>query len=127
MHITVLRQLIRETLLIESSAARRAYTRSITGDRNTKMEIWQLADSLITTPPSAHFTMTSIQKVGINPGSRYNTPLALYAYPVTDHTVDQLMGVFQTDVEAHAEAGASPVHRGRQDALPCFLPLQGRS
>ena len=72
------------------------------------MEIWQLADSLITTPPSAHFTMTSIQKVGINPGSRYNTPLALYAYPVTDHTVDQLMGVFQSDVEAHAEAGASP-------------------
>jgi hypothetical protein len=69
------------------------------------MEIWQLADSLITTPPSAHFTMTSIQKVGINPGSRYNTPLALYAYPVTDHTVDQLMGVFEPDAAARANAG----------------------
>ena len=95
-------------VLEESSAARRAQTRAITGDRNTKLEIWQLADSLITSPPSAHFTMTSIQKVGINPGSRYNTPLALYAYPVTDHTVDQLMGVFQPDVEAHAAAGATP-------------------
>ena len=107
MHASLLRSLVRE-ILEESSAARRAQTRAITGDRNTKLEIWQLADSLITTPPSAHFTMTSIQKVGINPGSRYNTPLALYAYPVTDLTVDQLMGVFQPDVEAHAEAGASP-------------------
>ncbi len=104
---TNLRSLIRE-ILAESSAARRAQTRAITGDRNTKLEIWQLADSLITTPPSAHFTMTSIQKVGINPGSRYNTPLALYAYPVTDLTVDQLMGVFQSSGEAHAAAGASP-------------------
>lgn len=107
MHATLLRSLVRE-ILSESSSARRAYTRSITGDRNTKLEIWQLADSLITTPPSAHFTMTSIQKVGINPGSRYNTPLALYAYPVTDLTVDQLMGVFQSSGEAHAAAGASP-------------------
>ena len=104
---STLRLMIR-AVLEESSAVRRAQTRAITGDRNNKLEIWQLADSLITTPPSAHFTMTSIQKVGINPGSRYNTPLALYAYPVTDHTVDQLMGVFQPDVEAHAEAGASP-------------------
>jgi hypothetical protein len=105
MNMLLLRHLIRETLIAESSAARRAQTRAITGDRNTKLEIWQLADSLITTPPSAHFTMTSIQKVGLNPGSRYNTPLALYAYPVTDHTVDQLMGVFEPDAAARANAG----------------------
>ena len=104
---STLRLMIR-AVLEESSAARRAQARAITGDRNTKLEIWQLADSLITTPPSAHFTMTSIQKVGINPGSRYNTPLAIYAYPVTDHTVDQLMGVFQPDVEAHNATGATP-------------------
>jgi hypothetical protein len=103
-------------VLEESSAARRAQTRAITGDRNTKLEIWQLADSLITSPPSAHFTMTSIQKVGINPGSRYNTPLALYAYPVTDHTVDQLMGVFQTAGEAHAAAGSSPAEISKIEA-----------
>ena len=103
----LIRQVIRAHLE-EASQARRDQTRATAGDRNTKLEIWQLADSLITTPPSAHFTMTSIQKVGINPGSRYNTPLALYAYPVTDHTVDQLMGVFQPDVEAHDAAGATP-------------------
>jgi len=101
---TILRSLVRE-ILAESSAARRAQTRAITGDRNIKLEIWQLADSLVTSPPSAHFTMTSIQKVGINPASRYNTPLALYAYPVTDHTVDQLMGVFEPDDAARANAG----------------------
>ena len=107
MNSFLLRSLVRE-ILAESSASRRQQTRAITGDRNTKLEIWQLADSLITSPPSAHFTMTSIQKVGINPGSRYNTPLALYAYPVTDHTVDQLMGVFQPDVEASARPGVTP-------------------
>jgi hypothetical protein len=96
---STLRSLIRE-VLAESSAARRAQTRAITGDRNTTLEIWQLAESLITTPPSTHFTMTSNQKVGINPGSRYNTPLALYAYPVTEHTVDQLMGVFEPEAAA---------------------------
>jgi hypothetical protein len=93
MKYSSLRTVIRQ-ILTESSAARRAQTGAITGDRNTKLEIWRLADSLITTPPSAHFTMTSVQKVGINPGSSYNTPLALYAYPVTELTVDQLMGVY---------------------------------
>ena len=106
MNTSHLRSLIR-SYLIESSAERRAQYRSVLGDRNTKLEIWQLADSLITSPPSAHFTMTSVQKVGINPGSRYNTPLALYAYPVTELTVDQLMGVFQSSISAHAAAGAS--------------------
>ena len=115
MNAFLIRSLVRE-ILSESSSARRAQTRAITGDRNTKLEIWQLADSLITSPPSAHFTMTSIQKVGLNPGSRYNTPLALYAYPVTDLTVDQLMGVFQAAGEAHAAAGSSPAEISKIEA-----------
>ncbi len=65
----LIRMLVR-SILAESSAARRAQTGAITGDRNTKLEIWRLADSLITAPPSSHFTMTSVQKVGINPLSK---------------------------------------------------------
>ena len=90
--------LVREfikSVLLESSRSRRAHIRSLTGGRvNTKLEMWKLADSLITDPPAAFFTMTNIQKVGLNPTSDFKTPLGLYSYPVTEETVDQLLGVF---------------------------------
>jgi len=90
--------LVREfikSILLESSRSRRAHIKSLTGGRlNTKLEMWKLADSLITDPPTAFFTMTNIQKVGLNPSSDFKTPLGIYSYPVTEETVDQLLGVF---------------------------------
>lgn len=36
--------------------------------------------------PGVFFSMTAIEKLGINPQSRYNTPLGIYAYPLDgDH------------------------------------------
>ena len=90
----LLSSIIRE-ILLESSPERRAKTRAITGGRpNQNIEMWKLADSLVTEPPTAFFTLTQIEKVGINPQSQYGTPLGLYSYPVTDAMVDQLMGVY---------------------------------
>jgi hypothetical protein len=99
----IVREFIKRVLL-ESSRSRRAHTRSLTGGRiNTKIEMWNLAESLITDPPTAFFTMTHIQKVGINPSSDFDTPLALYSYPVTEETVDMLMGVFQPEEQTPEE------------------------
>jgi hypothetical protein len=93
----LLSSLIKE-ILRESSPERRAKTRAITGGRiNQNIEMWRVADSLITDPPTAFFTLTHVQKVGINPQSQYDTPLGLYSYPVSDEIVDQLMGVYVPD------------------------------
>lgn len=97
-----------KSVLMESSPERRAFTRAKTGGRiNPKLEMWKLADSLITDPPTAFFTMTRVQKVGINPQSTFDTPLALYSYPVTEELVDKLMGVYYPDEESPEEELAS--------------------
>lgn len=49
-------------------------------------------------PPKYAFTMTSIQKLGINPSSGFNTPLAIYAYPVTPMMVTHLTGGKNMDI-----------------------------
>jgi hypothetical protein len=41
--------------------------------------------------PTHFFTMTEINKVGINPQSRYNTPLGIYAYPLTSEYYNHLI------------------------------------
>jgi hypothetical protein len=41
--------------------------------------------------PSHFFTMTEINKVGINPQSSYNTPLGIYAYPLTSEYYNKLI------------------------------------
>ncbi len=53
---------------------------------------YELAGETAGGPPKYGFTMTSVQKVGINPASTFETPLALYAYPVEPKLVDQLLG-----------------------------------
>ena len=41
--------------------------------------------------PADHFiSFTSINKIGINPGSEYNTPNGIYTYPLRSELVDQL-------------------------------------
>ena len=35
-------------------------------------------------PPTHYITYTSLNKVGINPGSKYSTPNGIYAYPLTN-------------------------------------------
>jgi hypothetical protein len=123
---STLRSLIRE-ILAESSSARRAATRATiaqdpsvpttkTGRVDPLKQLAQfsyaLAEQTKSGPPKYAFTMTSIQKVGINPSSGFNTPLALYAYPVTPEYVDKLLGgkhieigidkgLDDTDIEGH--------------------------
>jgi hypothetical protein len=41
--------------------------------------------------PMFYMTFTKINKVGINPRSKYNTPNGIYAYPVTKKIYDQLV------------------------------------
>ena len=105
--MSLLRHLIRETLYAESSAARREVTRAAliaaddpqvpvakTGRQDTQKQIAQFGFDLTRQstggPVRFGFTMTSIQKVGINPASPYDTPLALYAYPVTPEMIMHL-------------------------------------
>jgi len=103
---SLIRQIIRAHLE-ESSPARRAATRAIiaqdpsvpttkTGRVDSLKQLAQfaydLAEQTKSGPPKYGFTMTSIQKIGINPSSGFNTPLALYAYPVTPEYVDKLLG-----------------------------------
>ncbi len=103
---SLIRQIIRAHLE-ESSPARRAATRAIiaqdpsipttkTGRVDSLKQLAQyaydLAEQTKGGPPKYAFTMTSIQKVGINPSTGYNTPVAIYAYPVTPEYVDKLLG-----------------------------------
>jgi hypothetical protein len=104
---SALRLLIRSSLIDEASASRRSQTRAkiaatgtvpvtSTGRTDIEKQIaltgYNLAKETAGAPPKYGFTMTSIQKVGINPSSGYNTPLGLYAYPVTPDLITQLTG-----------------------------------
>ena len=102
----LIRQIVRAHLE-EASRARRQQTRATVaaasdlpttsaGRVDTAKQIallgYNLAKDSAGMPPRYGFTMTSIQKVGINPSSGFNTPLALYAYPVTPVMVTHLTG-----------------------------------
>lgn len=41
--------------------------------------------------PKFFFTMTSINKIGINPQSTYNTPIGIYSYPLTQEYYEKLV------------------------------------
>jgi hypothetical protein len=41
--------------------------------------------------PKFFFTMTSINKIGINPQSQYNTPIGIYSYPLTQEYYEKLI------------------------------------
>lgn len=76
---------------------------------------YELAGETAGSPPKYGFTMTSIQKVGINPASTFETPLALYAYPVDPVHIDQLLGGKFRDVGRQIPeiASAIPAGEGR--------------
>jgi hypothetical protein len=104
------RRLIRQIVsqeLEESSRSRRANTRAAlsatdepdvpvtkSGRQDTEKQIAQFGLELARRSAGDRvkygFTMTSIQKVGINPASPFDTPLALYAYPVTPEMIMHL-------------------------------------
>lgn len=108
----LIRQVIRAHLE-EASRARRQQTRATiaaasdlpttsSGRVDLAKQIaltgYNLAKASAGGPPRYGFTMTSIQKVGINPSSGFNTPLALYAYPVTPMMVTHLTGGKNIDI-----------------------------
>lgn len=90
--------------MLESSRVRRDAQRAVTGRHDELQRTARTAYSLVAkngvAPPRFGFTMTSIEKVGINPMSRYNTPIALYAYPVTLRMVDKLLGGTYRNIRA---------------------------
>ena len=106
MNRRLIRQIVSQELK-ESSRSRRANTRaalSVTdepdvpvtksGRQDTEKQIAQFGFDLARRSAGDRvkygFTMTSIQKVGINPASPFDTPLALYAYPVTPEMIMHL-------------------------------------
>lgn len=108
----IIRQIVRAHLE-ESSRERRQQTRATIAaasdlpttksgrvdlEKQIALTGYNLAKDSAGMPPKYGFTMTSIQKVGINPSSGFNTPLALYAYPVTPMMVTHLMGGKNIDI-----------------------------
>jgi hypothetical protein len=106
MNRSLIRQIIRQELA-ESSRSRRANTRAAlsaadapdvpvkkSGRQDTEKQIARFGLDLARRSAGDRvkygFTMTSIQKVGINPASPFDTPLALYAYPVTPEMIMHL-------------------------------------
>lgn len=67
-------------------------------DKQIALTGYNLAKETAGAPPRYGFTMTSIQKVGINPSSEFETPLARYAYPVTPMMVSNLTGGKNLDI-----------------------------
>ena len=140
MDYTSLRRLIRATLE-ESSRPRRAATRGAltaardddtfqsppvtpTGRVDTLEQIAQLGYNLAGESAGGlvkyGFTMTSIQKVGINPASGFETPLALYAYLADPVHIDQLLGGKLRDVGRQIPEIASAIPSGD---TPTRLPF----
>ena len=106
MNRRLIRQIVSQELK-ESSRSRRANTRAAlsatdepdvpvtkSGRQDTEKQIAQFGFDLARRSAGDRvkygFTMTSIQKVGINPASPFDTPLALYAYPVTPEMIMHL-------------------------------------
>ena len=132
------RNLIRQVIrahLEEASRARRQQTRATiaaasdlpttqSGRVDTAKQIaltgYNLAKDSAGMPPRYGFTMTSIQKVGINPASGFETPLALYAYPVTPMMVSNLTGGKNLDIALNMPEieGEIPQYADVDYALP---------
>ena len=130
----LIRQIVRAHLE-EASRARRQQTRATiaaasdlpttqSGRVDTAKQIaltgYNLAKDSAGSPPKYGFTMTSIQKVGINPSSVFETPLALYAYPVTPMMVSNLTGGKNLDIALNMPEieGEIPKYADVDYALP---------
>ena len=112
-----LREMVRSVL--EASKERRQQRRAVAGSSPTLARIAQTAYDLVAKngldPIRYAFTMTSIEKVGINPMSRYNTPVAIYAYPATLQMVDKLLGGTYRDLGQKTQQGLRSQHELAQD------------
>jgi len=135
----LIRQIVRAHLE-EASRARRQQTRATVaaasdlpttsaGRVDTAKQIaltgYNLAKDSAGMPPKYGFTMTSIQKVGINPSSTFETPLALYAYPVTPMMVSNLTGGKNLDIAFAMPEIADEIPGNAQ--VDYELPFVGRA
>lgn len=74
-----LRSIIRETLSLSLLLEKSRYEKETGEKYNPQKEI----QTLVTEHPCEYaFTMTSLNKVGVNPGTSYNTPAGVYCYPL---------------------------------------------
>lgn len=58
------------------------FLKDVVKEASLKDQIEELR-SLATDPPQYFFSMTEVNKLGINPQSKFNTPFGIYAYPLT--------------------------------------------
>ena len=135
----LIRQIIRERLE-EASRARRQQTRTtiatasdlpttksgrVDAAKQIALAGYNLARSSAGGPPKYGFTMTSIQKVGINPSSVFDTPLAVYAYPVTPMMVSNLTNGKNLDIALAMPEIADEIPGNAQ--VDYELPFVGRA
>ena len=135
----LIRQIIRERLE-EASRARRQQTRTtiatasdlpttksgrVDAAKQIALAGYNLARSSAGGPPKYGFTMTSIQKVGINPSSVFDTPLAVYAYPVTPMMVSNLTSGKNLDIALAMPEIADEIPGNAQ--VDYELPFVGRA
>jgi hypothetical protein len=69
-------------LIVEMSRYKKETGKSSWGAEDLKKYLPKTPDGPNDLPQYA-FTMTQLNKVGVNPGSEYNTPLGVYFYPLT--------------------------------------------
>jgi hypothetical protein len=136
MNLKLIRQIVRQELE-ESSRSRRTATRAAlsaaddprvpvkkSGRQDTEKQIAQFGLDLARRSAGGRvrygFTMTSIQKVGINPASPFDTPLALYAYPVAPEMIMSLTRgrYMQMALEMPEIAGELSPHASLDYVLP---------
>ena len=69
-------------LIVEMSRYKKETGKSSWGAEDLKKYLPKTPDGPENLPQYA-FTMTQLNKVGVNPKSEYNTPLGVYFYPLT--------------------------------------------
>lgn len=92
--MTSIRTLIR--LIVEADAYQRRH--------NKPFDLTSVIKQYVTNtePPAYFLTMTELPKVGVNPRSKYNTPIGIYTYPLDDAHFAYLVEdklPFQSDTE----------------------------
>lgn len=130
-HEIEIRQFI--SLMLE----RDAYERQ-TGQKFSEIDILQ---QFVSTSdiPRYYFTMTNLPKVGINPQSKYNTPIGVYTYPCTAEYIERLISntlPFQThapyvsileDVKPHNKLLVSKKREGAITSRDEFEELMAKA
>ncbi len=82
-------------------------------EKGEKYDVTPEFFSKITDQPSQYaFTMIGIKKIGINPGTEFNTPAGVYFYPLDKTRYDQLIGNYLPYVSDKPYVGLAKLNWG---------------